>query len=305
SAPKASEPLRIGVFVYPGFAPFFIAQEKDFFSRHGVNAQIVLLNDPQDSLAALSSGQVDMISSSADTAVIFADGGADVREILASDIGYGSDGILVRDDVNQISDLNGKTIYLAVGSPSYFLFRYVTSEEGLSASDFNLVDMPADQVGAAFLAGKLDYGVSWEPWLSAANQRSDGKVLLSSQDRSGLITDTFVVRTSVLRARRPEVVGVLQAWFDSVDYLESNPTEATDIMARHLSISPASLFEQLKTVRFLSVEENLERFDSNRQLGLSDLTLRASQILTTDGLMNAPVDPATLLDSSVLRDLFR
>jgi len=31
--------------------------------------------------------------------------GVDMKEIFVSDIGYGSDGLLVKDDVNSISDL--------------------------------------------------------------------------------------------------------------------------------------------------------------------------------------------------------
>ena len=31
-----AEPLRLSYFVWPGYGPFFVAQEKGFFAREGV-----------------------------------------------------------------------------------------------------------------------------------------------------------------------------------------------------------------------------------------------------------------------------
>jgi len=64
------EPLKIGVIVYPGFAPFFIADEKDFFEKEDVNAEVVLINDPNQAISLLESNQVHLLFSSADFTAI-------------------------------------------------------------------------------------------------------------------------------------------------------------------------------------------------------------------------------------------
>ena len=33
-----AEPLRLSYFVWPGYGPFFVAQEKGFFAREGVES---------------------------------------------------------------------------------------------------------------------------------------------------------------------------------------------------------------------------------------------------------------------------
>src|SRR3989338_8749278 len=135
------EPIKVGVIVYPGFAPFFIADEKGFFEKENVNAEVVLINDPNQAISLLESNQVQLLFSSADFTAIISDAGVDMKEIFASDIGYGSDGLLVKNDVNRISDLKGKTVYLGMGYPSHFLFRYLTKQAGLKNDDVTLIDM--------------------------------------------------------------------------------------------------------------------------------------------------------------------
>ena len=304
SETQKQEPLKVGVIVYPGFAPFFVAEEKGFFEKEDVNAEVVLINDPNQAISLLESNQVQLLFSSADFTAIISDAGVDMKEIFASDIGYGSDGLLVKDDVNSISDLNGKTVYLGMGYPSHFLFRYLTKQAGLKNDDVTLIDMGADQVGAAFVVGQIDYGMSWEPWLSQASERKDGKILFSSKDEPGIITDTFVVRTGTLNSRNEDVKAVVRAWFDSIDFINSNPDEANSIMAKKMGLSVEDFEAQASTIKFLSYQENLDKFSKATQLNLYDLTNKAIEIYTEDGILQTEVSTENIIDSSVLNNLY-
>lgn len=300
---EVNEPVKIGIIVYPGFAPFFIAEEKGFFEKHGVNADVVVINDPSQAISALASNNVQIMFSSADFTPIVKDAGVDIKEILASDIGYGSDGLLVKNDVNTIRDLKDKTVHLMFGTPSHFLFRVLTKEAGLSKEDVNLVDMPADQVGTAFIAGQIDYGMSWEPWLSKASEREDGKLLFSSRNRPGIITDTFIVRTDILQSRRSDVKAIARAWFDAVEFWENNPNEANAIMARNMGLNAEDFEAQVATIKFLDCNENLEKFDKSSNLNLFYLTEKAVEIFREDGIINSEVNPEGIIDATLLREV--
>ena len=299
-----SEPIKIGVIVYPGFAPFFIADEKGYFEKEGVNAKIVLISDPNQAIPLLESNEVQLLFSSADFTTIIADAGVDAKEIFASDIGYGSDGLLVKNDVNNISDLKGKTIYLGMGYPSHFLFRYLTKQAGLKNDDVTLIDMGADQVGAAFVARQIDYGMSWEPWLSQASERKDGKLLFSSKDEPGIITDTFVVRTDTLNSRNEDVKAVVKAWFDSIKFINSNPDEANSIMAKNLGLSVEDFEAQASTIKFLTYQENLDKFNKEKPLNLYSLTDKVIEIYSEDGIIQSKPDVNKLIDPSILKELY-
>lgn len=298
------QPLKIGVIVYPGFAPFYIADEKDFFGKENVNAEVVVINDPNQAISLLESNDVQILFSSADFTTIISDAGVDVKEIFASDIGYGSDGLLVKNDVNKISDLRGKTVYLGMGYPSHFLFRYLTKQAGLKNNEITLIDMGADQVGAAFVAGQIDYGMSWEPWLSKASERKNGKLLFSSKDKPGIIIDTFVVRTDTLNSRNKEVKAVVRAWFDSIDFIHSNSDEANSIMAKNMGLSVKDFEAQTSTIKFLSYQENLNKFNKENPLNLYDITAKAIEIYSEDGILKSQVSTEKIIDSSILKNLY-
>jgi len=298
------EPIKIGVIVYPGFAPFFIADEKGFFEKENVNAEVVLINDPNQAISLLESNEVQLLFSSADFTAIISDVGVDMKEIFVSDIGYGSDGLLVKDDVNSISDLKGKTVYLGMGYPSHFLFRYMAKQAGLKNDDITLIDMGADQVGAAFVAGQINYGMSWEPWLSQASERKNGKVLFSSKDEPGIITDTFVVRTDTLNSRNEDIKAVVRAWFDSIDFINSNPNEANSIMAKNMGLSVEDFEAMASTIKFLNYQENLDRFNKATPLNLYDLTDEVIEIYSEDGILQTEVLTENIVDSSVLNSLY-
>lgn len=303
--PISQEPIKIGVIVYPGFAPFFVAQEKGFFEKQGVNAEIVLINDPDQAISLLESNNVQVLFSSADFTAIIADVGVDIKEIFAADIGYGSDGLLAKNDVNSITDLKGKTVYLGMGYPSHFLLRFLQKKAGLSTSDIIIVDMGADQVGAAFVAGQIDYGMSWEPWLSQVAERKDGQLLFSSKDYPGIITDTFVVRTDILESRRNDIKAVVRAWFDAIEFWKSNPDEANEIMARNLGL-PVEDFEAMaSTVKFLDYNENLAKFDKSNELNIYELTELAVEIYTEEGIIQTEIDYESVIDSTILEELYK
>ena len=298
------KPIRIGIINYPGFAPFYIAEEKGFFENQGVNAEVVLISDPNQAISLLESNDVQMLFSSADFTPIVKDAGVDVKEIFASDIGYGSDGLLVKNDVNSIEDLKGKTIYLGKGYPSHFLFRFLTEQAGFENGDVTIVDMGADQVGAAFFSKQIDYGMSWEPWLSKASERKDGRLFFSSKDIPGIITDTFIVRTDILESRNGDIKAVVRAWFDSIEFIESNPDEANKIMAKNLGLPVEDFKLQIKTVRFLDYNQNLEKFGTSSKLNIHELTKKAVEIYNEDGIITSEIDSNEIVDSTLLNELY-
>ena len=58
SVPAQAEPLRLSYFVWPGYGPFFVAQEKGFFARGGVEVELINIEDHGAVVAGLSSGQI-------------------------------------------------------------------------------------------------------------------------------------------------------------------------------------------------------------------------------------------------------
>jgi NitT/TauT family transport system substrate-binding protein len=294
--------VNIGMTLYPGYAPLFIADAEGLFAKHGVNAHVVVANDLTQLLSAQSSNSLQISGVTADFAAVMANAGLDLKEFYTSDVGYGADGVLVTDDVKSVADLKGKTAYLALGTPSHFLLRTVAANAGLQHADVKLVKMEADQAGAAFAAGKIDVAVSWEPWLSKASAaRAGSKVLFTSKDEAGIIADTFVVRSDFLKAHPEKVEGMVAAYLEAIELMKTNPEKTTSIAAKAFGITPAEFEEQIKTVRFLSADENMALFQKETPRNLYELTEQAVKIYKEDGIIEKDLDAESIVDPSVMQ----
>ena len=61
-----AEPLRIGYFIWVGFGPLFVAQEKGFFAKEGVEVELINMAIHEAMYAGLFAGQIDAIGVTVD-----------------------------------------------------------------------------------------------------------------------------------------------------------------------------------------------------------------------------------------------
>lgn len=299
------KPIRVGIVIYPGFAPFNLAKEKGFFEKEGSKVEIIQSADPNQLLSALASGDIQMLTCSADCAALIADAKIPAKQIFSTDESAGADGVVVKNNISRIEYLKGKTVYLPLGFPGHFLIRTLAERAGLNSQDIKLEQMDSDQVGAAFVAGKIDAGVTWEPWLSKAAQRKDGKVLVTSKDEPGIIVDTVFARSELLQSRRDEVKAVARGYFDAVEYWKANANDANSIMAKSIGVSPEEFAIQMTASKLSDYSYSLTKFDKTKPGSVYELTNKASKFYLEDGIIKAPVDAEAITDSSILQDLYK
>ncbi len=296
------EPMRIGLVIYPGFGTFYIAEEKRFFEKAGVDVELVEL-DINSMIPALESGQVDLLIGSSDLMPIVGDAGVDAKQIFSTDISYGADGLLVTDDVHSLNDLKGKMVYLPFGFPSHFFFRVLQEESGMPFEDVTLVNTNPDEIGASFVAGKIEAGMTWEPWLSHVAERPGGTVLISSKERPGLITDIVMAPNEVIANRREDVKRVMRGFFDAVDWWNTHPEEGNAIVAKNFGMSIETFAPMRETIELSTLEANLHMFDPSMPYNVFDLANRAATIYAKDGVITTTPNADALTDASLLKEL--
>ena len=296
------EPIKIGIPVYPGFGTFYIAQEKGFFKKHGVNAEIVLLS-LENMVPALKSNKVQMLVASTDAMAIISDTGIKAKQIFSTSISYGADGLVTTNSIKTVADLKGKKVYTFYGFPGHFFFRYLQEKAGLAYNDVELVNLNSEEVGSSFVAGKIDAGTTWEPWLSKAKERKDGKVLLSSRDYPGVITDIAMARNDLIVNRREDVKNFMRAFFDAVDWWEKNTDKGNAIVAKNFKLTPEEFKPMQDTVKLSNLQTNLEKFDKQKPLNAYELTDKAGEIYLKDGVVKTKTSADSVTDSTLLNEL--
>lgn len=58
----SSEPLKIGINIWPGFMPFHVAEQEKLFEEYGVNVEIQTFPVYSDAIQAFASGEIDVVN---------------------------------------------------------------------------------------------------------------------------------------------------------------------------------------------------------------------------------------------------
>ncbi len=225
--------LNLGYSVWVGYGPWYIAQDKGYFAANNLNVTLTDVENPSDRFTALAGGQLQGLSTTLDTLSQYCNAETPFKAILALDESSGGDGIVANAPISTIADLKGKKIGVNLGSVSQFLMEYIFKQNGLTDDDVTLVNMSQGDVPAALASGQIDAGVTWAPNLGAA-VKNGATLLVDSKSTPGLIVDVLVLRQDVID-QHPEVPGELvDAWYKSIDYLNTSTEDAETIMAKGL-----------------------------------------------------------------------
>lgn len=288
-----------------GDAPFYLAKEKGFYEKYGVKVEIQKVEEAQARRQLLSSGRADISAETIDMAILDIGAGVDEKIFMALDTSLGADGIVATKEIKTISDLKGKKVGVTKGDPPYFLLKYLMKEQGIESDEIVFQDMPnADTAGTAFVSGKLDAAGTWEPWLSKASERVGGHVLVSSKDAPGIIVDVAIVRPDYLKEHKQEVIGVMKAWFDAINYWRENPEEANRIMAKEFDLEPDEFAELIETIRWDDKDLNLSYFGTQENKGMVfEVTQTIIDIAKEDGMIFKDLDVNEIIDLSILEEI--
>jgi NitT/TauT family transport system substrate-binding protein len=266
SSKKSSEPLKVTLPTWTGYGPLFLAQEKGFFKENGIEVELSIVEGLAERKQALASGKIDGMATALDVQVSLAASKIPVSVVWVLDDSYGGDGILVKNDINGIQDLKGKTMAFEVGSTSHMLALTALQQGGLTEDDVEVIQMSAGDAGAAFAAGKVDAAVTWEPWLSKGSE-ANGKILLTTKDLPGIIVDTISFKEDVIKNRPEDVKAFVKAMGQAMDFWKSNKAEADEIMAKGLKIDTAEFVATEEGLKFFTKEDNAELFGTSDNKG--------------------------------------
>jgi len=302
AAPAETQDINLGFNTWVGYGPFYIAQEKGFYTKRGLNVDIQRIEGTGDRRSALIAGRLDAMGSTIDDLVIGAAQGVPGKMVLGLDESAGADGILATADIDSVEDFKGRSVAVQPGFVNHFFLLYILDDYGLSSKDIDLKPMDPDKASAAFVAGDVDVAVTWEPHLSHVQEnRPDGKTFLTSSDYPGLIVDILVFREDFIDDHPEAVTAFVDAWYEALDFIETNPDEAHEIIGNTMDLDAPEVADILTGVKFLDEEANLAYHDSNSEVNVFGVSETASRIWEAEGFIDKAVDASTLIDISFLK----
>jgi NitT/TauT family transport system substrate-binding protein len=294
-----AEPLRIGVLTWVGNGPLFVAREKGFLAKEGVEVELIDMAVHEASYAGLFAGQIDVISVTVDDMLPNYDPEQPYVCVLAIDESLGGDGIIASNEIHSVTSLRGKTVAFPKRTVSEFYLNVLLRNAGLSEADIEPVEMSFDDAANAFLMQEVDAAVTAEPWLTSGEQSEHGHLLADSSETPGLIVDCLVTKTAVFADRLAEFKALARAWDAAVHYAEAHPDEANEIMARSVGgwlEDPAVFAETLKGVRFYDSARNREYFGTPDHPGqIYQPSQYGIDVWTSLGALDVELTPADVI----------
>lgn len=288
--------VLLGHSSWIGFAPLNLADEMGFFEDHGVDCDIESFESKADSRAALAAGRIQGISTTVDTQVMSRSQGVNLQIVLAEDTSSGGDGISAIDDIKDFADLKGHTVALDTsGGASYFWFNYLLQQNKMSMDDMTIQNMSSGDAGAAFIAGKVDAAITWEPWLSRAKESGNGHVLIDSSKTPGIIVDCLAMDQKFAEQYPGTVKAICEAWYDALDYIKTNPEDAYKILMKYTGDDSTDAVKgELAGVTFYDKAANEKYFDGQIQ----DVARMASDLWLDNKLIDTAVSPDDIINGS-------
>ncbi len=299
---RALPTYRIGLGPWVGFGPFYLAKEKGFFDRAGLQVELIVLTGLAERNSALKSGRIEALAAPVDYFVLSAGNNLETTIVMAVDESNGGDGIVAKDSVGAIENLRGKRVAFQRGLPSEFFLRALLQQHDLRLDNLQAVDMETAQAGAAFISNKVDAAVLWEPWLTKARQEGRGHVLASTKDYPDLIVDCLAFNKNVVARSPQDVQKIVDAVLQAVDYWKQNPEEADRIMAPYFQVDANKYGQILTGLQFADRARNQAYFGTASQPGpIFSVAKRASAIWLEAKVVASPVDPQKIISTEFVK----
>jgi NitT/TauT family transport system substrate-binding protein len=283
--------LRIGTNVWIGSEPLYLARELGYLDAKAV--ELVEYPSASEVLRAFRNQAIDGMVISLDELFGLAVDGMQPRVVLVVDVSHGADAIVGRAGMRTMKDLAGKRVAVESGALGAFVLSRGLALNHMRASDVTVVQMESNEQPDAFAKGQVDGAVTFDPY-RAQFVAAGAKTLFDSTQIPGEIVDLVAVRASVLEKRPQAVQGLLSGWFNAIDYLSRDPTDAARRMGIRQQTSGDQYLAALKGLHIPSREENL------RMIGGASPELVPSGRRLMDLMLEAHLLPTGLKIEDVL-----
>lgn len=241
------EKVRIGYLNLLTSAPLYVAENKGFFEREGLEVELVKLSSANEAYEALARGDIDFVPSTGILPVLINApkvGGVVKIASASSLVGKMTFDKLItlNDKISQLTDLKGKKIGIFPGTtPTTFLKIFLKSK-GVDVDSITFIQIPPENQLAALESGSIDALFGYEP-VPTIEESKNTKVKVLASDvlaevfpgsplGARLTTDKFMCQRNAVYEK------VQKVFDDAQDVIKNDRNTYVSVVSERLSISP-------------------------------------------------------------------
>ena len=224
--------VRIGVPLFPTVSfPVLIAQEKGFFERNGLKAEIIRINSEPTTYQALIAGDIDA-TSGAPTGLVQSNIQGVAVVSLGSWDNLVSYTVMSKEKIDDLAQLRGKKVGInRLGGKSSLILRVMLEDAGLNTSkDVTLLQLGGSQERlAALIRGGIDAApvdFAFEP-----KMKQLGFHLVPGK-KTPFMNGPITVTVASLKAHRGKWTRFVKAYLEATHYMTVNKPGSMDVLKK-------------------------------------------------------------------------
>ncbi len=309
SAAQAQDLIRCAYPYWFGFAPTPVAMGMGYFEEEGLEVTTVFDNDRANVMPGLEIGDIDCTMRTIGEHMsrpLAAD--SDLVVIGVIDVSVGADGVVAGPGIDKVTDLVGKIFAGEINHPGTIMTAHALKQAGYDFNkDVEVRMIATDDASAIFEDSEVAAVATWEPMLSeivANTSRKGSKILLSSADFNGLITDVVIVNKTDYEANRDKYAKFMRGIYRAVDLFNKDPQKFLEVAAPTYDVTPDQMKADLGGVYYTSYEDALEFFGIGQSPKLKDVIESLTAINVDLDLMDQAIAYEAIVDPTLTDGLF-
>jgi NitT/TauT family transport system substrate-binding protein len=289
--------VAIGISGWTGFAPLTLAKEAGIFARNGLDVTIKKIPQASRHLA-IASGDIQCAATTVETWIVWNASGVTTTQLFQMDKSYGADGMVVRNNINSIKDVKGKTVAAsAPGTAPYFTLAWFLNKNGLTIKDVTLVTLEPAAAAQAFIAGQNDAAMTYEPYLSAVRDKPQaGKIIATTLDYP-MVMDTFGCTPKFIAENDAAVKAAAKSYFDALEMIKADQKKSYEIMGADVKQTGEAFGNSAKYLRWQDRAANKAFFAGE----FASFNKEAADLLLATGVIKQIPDLSKLADTRFIQ----
>lgn len=241
--------LKVGYLPTSGHLLYFVAKEKGFFEKEGLDVELFRFTNSGEGLTAIKTGKLDAGSFGTSAPLVFITKGADFI-MFGGGMGEGHALIAKPEKAARFRDLEnykGATIGAVRLATGDVVFRAALHEAGIDwRKDLTIkeFDSPA-AVLEAVKKGTLDAGLVWIPYYTMAEKQGLVTVKYSGEVIKSHTCCRQVALASTIKERKADLEKFLVALLRAYKFYNTNKNETVDIVAKYVQIDKVDLYRDI------------------------------------------------------------
>jgi NitT/TauT family transport system substrate-binding protein len=220
----------------PSNTPIWVADQKGFFKKNGLNAEVIAISASTIVIQALLTGEVDFIIAPSATLVTSRLAGADTI-MVSTNLPLFIDHIVSLGSITSIEQLKGKIGGVnRLGTTSDMTLRLALRRLGIDPEkDTKIIATGENPQRLAALANNItQFTLLGEPLVKEAEKLGFRDLFDIGTQKIQYHVNAVVTREKTVKERRPFVQKVVRAFTEALHYIKTNKEDTKTLIGKNL-----------------------------------------------------------------------